>query len=112
MRVMIYFRSIILMLHNAFDKKIPHLRTITLNSNYYLITRSPQSLNSIKNLFIQAFPGESNVVMDIYRHINDEKTYSHMLIDNHCETPSKFRIRANLFSDDEPMEVFILNKKR
>ena len=99
------------MLHNAFDRKIPHLRTITLNSVYYLITKSPQTLNSIKNLFIQTFPGESKVVMDIYKDIIEEKNYSHMLIDNHPETPSKYRIRANLFSE-EPMEVYIINSKK
>lgn len=104
--------SVCLIIHNLFDRDIKSLRTCSLNSNYYILTRSPQSLNSIKHLFIQLFPGKSDVVMQIYNEIM-QTPYKALLIDNHPASDLKYRLRSNLFSSiEEPTEVFMLNEKK
>ena len=102
--------SICAIVHNPYDSSISTLRTCTLNSHFYLLARSPQSLSSTKHLFIQLFPGQAKQVMKLYNDII-ETPYRFLLIDNSPRSNLKYRLRSNLFCKDQPQEVYILNKK-
>ena len=100
--------------HNIFQKNYPHWRTIVLNTHYVILTRSLQSINSIKNFFIQLFPTQSRDLMEIYNEVT-EVPFSHLLIDSHPLTVSRFRIRSNIFhTPEKPTIVYMLeqNKKK
>ena len=55
---------VILLVQNLFHKKI---RTISLNSHYVLIGKSPRDASAVMNLAKQAFPGQNKYVMEAYR---------------------------------------------
>jgi energy-coupling factor transporter ATP-binding protein EcfA2 len=96
--------SVIFISQNLFVQN-SEFRTISLNCQYFFIMKSPRDMHQINAFAKQMFPGENNFIIEAYKHATDEP-YSYLLFDAHQETPQFLRVRARIFSREQPMIVY------
>ena len=89
--------SVILLTQNIFAKG-KYFRTLSLNSQYFFLTRNVRDPTQIQTLARQIFPSNSEFMMSAYNHATTSEPYGHLLIDLRIDTPDKTRLRANLFT--------------
>ena len=100
--------SIILSIHNPFDKDIKSLRTMSLSSQYQIFCASPRIYHAIKMFAIQCWSHKWKYFMEIVEKIlNSETKFGHILCDFHPKTDPKYSVRSNIFAEGTPMCVFI-----
>ena len=90
--------SIWLIIHNLYYQG-RSMRTVHLNTNYYVIFNSPRDRSQIMNLARQMYPGEGKFVIDAYNDAT-KRPYGYLLIDVRPNTPEEFRLRTNIFPDE------------
>lgn len=75
------------------------LRTISLNTHYMFIFKSPRDSSQITHLAKQMYPGNIKFMQEAF---NDAtaKPYGYLLCDLKPETPDDFRLRTNIFPDE------------
>lgn len=95
--------SAIFITHNLFGNK--DMRAISLQSNYFVIMKSPKDDLQVRNLASQS-TGLKDILIKAYLQVT-EKLYSYILVDLHQLTKNDFRIRANILPTEWPMEVFM-----
>lgn len=71
------------------------MRTIGLNSNYYLLLKNPRDLTQIEHLGKQMFPGKKGFLRNAYLDATSQP-YGHLLIDCKSDTPDELRVRSNI----------------
>ena len=75
------------------------MRTIALNTEYYIIFKNPRDRSQITHLAKQIHPGNVKFLQDSYVDATSEPhTYS--LIDLKMSTPEQIRIRRNIFPNE------------
>jgi len=87
---------------NLFEKL---LRVPRNNSQYIILTRSPNSVLQIRNLGVQLFPKHLAYFLDAYNKATKEQ-YGYLLIDLHPSGNSELRLRSNIFPGENPV-VFL-----
>ena len=75
-------------------------RTIGLNAHYLVLFRNPRDATQVAHLARQMYPGKSKFLIEAFKDAT-VKPYSYMLLDLKSETEDKFRVRANIFPDEE-----------
>lgn len=88
--------GVIFICQNLFDKK---LHTARVNSQYLVLTNSPNNLLGVRTLASQIFPGRTADFFEAYNQIT-KFPYGYLLIDLHYLTPPKLRLRTNIFPDE------------
>ena len=83
--------SVIFVVQNLFHKNI---RTVSINSQYILLAKSPRDASSITNLAKQAFPGRIKYVMDAYADAT-RRPHSFLMMDLRQETNDDRRLLGN-----------------
>jgi hypothetical protein len=86
--------SVIFLTQNLFQKN-PHARTVSLNSHYILVMKSPRSIDQITVLARQMYDADWRFVLDAYRDAT-KTPYSYLLFDFKPETPDDFRLRTDV----------------
>jgi len=71
--------SVVLLVQNMFHKN-RHMRTISLNSHYLVLFKSPRDAAQIANLFRQMYPTDWRFAVDAYENATQEP-YSYLLVD-------------------------------
>ena len=87
--------SVIYLVQNLFLKPPSH-RTISLNSHYMVIFKSPRDSSQIIHLAKQIFPGESQTLISAYREATAEP-YSYIFLDLKQQTEDIYRLRSSVF---------------
>lgn len=88
---------IVFIVQDIFDKKVKVAR---LNSQYIVLTRSPSSVLSIKNLGTQLFPGRLSYFLDAYRQATGTN-YGYLFIDLHPASSHQLCLRSAIFKQPE-----------
>ena len=98
--------SIVLIVQNLFHQN-KHFRTISLNSSYLVVFKTPRDSAQIEHLARQMFPKRSDVVRDAYSKATS-RPHGYLLIDLKQSTPDVARLRTNIFKGEgDGCEVFV-----
>ncbi|KAI8477987.1 hypothetical protein Bbelb_053420 [Branchiostoma belcheri] len=87
--------SVIFLVQNLFYQG---LRTISLNSSYIVLFKSPRDQSIITTLARQMYPGRSKFLQECYEDAVNKTTYGHLFLDLHPETPQDLRVRTNMLT--------------
>ena len=98
--------SVIYLVQNLFLKPPSH-RTISLNSHYMVIFKSPRDSSQIVHLAKQIFPGEAQTLVSAYKQATS-KPFSYIFLDLKQQTEDIYRLRSSVFPWD--CFVFISSK--
>jgi hypothetical protein len=97
--------SVVFVTQNLFHRN-RHVRTMNLNTHYVVLFKNPRDAGQVANLARQMYPGKSNFVVEAFRDATREP-YGYLLIDLKPETEERYRIRTNIFPDDERQYVYV-----
>ncbi|KAI8493256.1 hypothetical protein Bbelb_292600 [Branchiostoma belcheri] len=87
--------SVIFLVQNLFYQG---LRTISLNSCYIVLFKSPRDQSIITTLARQMYPGHSKFLQECYEDAVNKTTYGHLFLDLHPESPLELRVRTNMLT--------------
>jgi len=90
--------SVIYIVQNLFDKG-RSMRTVSLNSHYLIIFKSPRDKTQIGHLGRQMFPANSKFLIDAFEDATTEP-YGYLVLDMRPETPEEFRVRSRIFRNE------------
>jgi Cdc6-like AAA superfamily ATPase len=102
--------SLIYITQNLFTQN-KEFRTISLNSQYIFIMKSPRDSMQLNMLAKQMFPGETSFILKAYQKATERNPYSHILLDCKQSSNDQLRVLSNLFAKNEPVKVYISKKK-
>jgi len=91
--------SVIYLTQNIFYKN-KQSRTISLNSHYLILFKSPRDAGQIAALGRQMYPGKSKFLVEAFRDAT-ARPHSYLFVDLRPETDEKYRVRANIFPDEQ-----------
>ena len=97
--------SVIFITQNLFHRN-RFVRTMNLNTHYIVLFKNPRDVGQVMTLARQMYPGKSKFIVEAYRDATKEP-YGYLLIDLKPETDENYRIRANIFPDDERQYVYV-----
>ena len=82
-------------------------KTISLQLHYLVLFRNPRDHSQIVTLSRQLFPGKAQGFLEIYEDALSQP-YSYLLIDISPHTDPKYRLRTNIFPDEDPIVYRLL----
>lgn len=100
--------SVMFLLQNLFHQG-KHSRTISLNSNYFVLFKSPRDKMQIRILSQQMFPGQREYFLQSFNDATKDP-YSYLIVDMRPECPEHLRLRTGLLPNQWP--AVYLYKKR
>jgi len=89
--------TVILLTQNIFGKG-KFFRTLSLNSQYFFLTRNVRDPTQIQTLSRQIFPHSNRYMMEAYNHATTSEPYGHLLVDLRIDSPDRMRLRGNIFT--------------
>lgn len=96
--------NVICIVHSLFGS--PVQRLMSLNSKYLIVFKNVRDQSEIGHLAKQMDPGRNKRFITIFRAATQEP-HSYLLIDLAQATPDKFRLRSNVFMEnDNPVVVY------
>ena len=98
--------SVIFITQNLFDRNKEN-RTISLNTHYMVLFKSPRDATQVEHLARQMYPGRSKFMREAYADATSEP-YSYLLVDLRSDTPDELRLRSKIF----PGEMQVVYIKR
>ena len=103
--------SVFFLIQNLFVKG-DVMRTISLNTHYFIIMRSPRAVKQIEYFSRQIKKKNSKEDSEkIYERATQAKPYTYLLIDLHPTTKYEFRYRSRITSEEVPEHMRIKNYK-
>ena len=90
--------SVIFIVQNLFNKN-KFMRTISLNTHYFVLMRGLRNESQIENLARQIFNKKSKKILDIFREVT-KKPYSYLIIDVHPKSSREIAIRTRIFPEE------------
>ena len=96
--------TVIAIIHNIFNQQ-KHTRTISLNTRYYVLFKSPRDNQQIQHFGRQIFPNNKMFVSEALRQATS-KRFGYLIIDLHTQTPESLRVCTGIFPKEIPL-VFI-----
>ena len=95
--------SVVFLTQNLFHKS-PHVRTMNLNTHYLVLFKNPRDVTQVATLARQM--GKSKFVLEAFEDATKER-YGYLLIDLKPETDEKYRLRTNIFPDDDRQYAYV-----
>ena len=95
--------SVVFLTQNLFHKS-PHVRTMNLNTHYLVLFKNPRDATQVATLARQM--GKSKFVLEAFEDATKEP-YGYLLIDLKPETDEKYRLRTNIFPDDDRQYAYV-----
>ena len=87
--------SVIFIVQNLFNKN-KFMRTISLNTHYFVLMRGLRNESQIEHLGRQIFNRKSKKLLDIFREVTKEP-YSYLIIDLHPKSKPEIAVRTRTF---------------
>ena len=97
--------SIIYIVQNLFSK-CKEMRTISLNAHYICLFKNPRDITQMLTLGRQMYPGKSKYFTEAYKDAC-QRPHGYLLCDLKQSTPEMFRLRTNIFPDENPEVVYV-----
>lgn len=98
--------SVVMMLQTLFPPK-KCMRTISLNTNVFVLFRNPRDKLQIQTFGRQVFPGQVNYFLDAFdKATSANENRGYLLVDLSPGLDPKFQLRTRVFEEEEPMVVF------
>lgn len=91
--------SVIYITQNLFHKNKEN-RTISLNTHYMVLFKSPRDALQVRHLARQMYPGSGAFMQDAFTDAT-KRPYSYLLVDLKPDTPDDLRLRAEIFPGEE-----------
>ena len=79
---------------------------MNLNTRYIVMFKNPREACRVAVLARQMYLGKSKFVVEAYKHTTKEP-YGYLLIELRPETDENYRIRTNIFLDEERQFVYV-----
>ena len=98
--------SVIFITQNLFNKNIEQ-RTISLNTQYFILFKNPRDVSQITHIAKQMYPGNVKYLQAAFKDATSE-AYGYLMIDCKQETPESLRLRTHIF----PGEIQFVYLKR
>ena len=95
--------SIIYLTQNLFHSK---QRTISLNSDYIVVFKTPRDQSQFHHLAKQFLPGNSKFLLWAFKDAT-KKPFSYIFLDARPQTNDKHRVRTNILPNEAPQYVYI-----
>ena len=95
--------TVIILLHNLFSKE---LRTISLNTHHFFITKNPRSFSQLQFFGREMFAGYKNFLPKAYRDATANKNYSYIYINTSQCVNDDLRVIANYFPPEHPIIIY------
>ncbi len=95
--------GVVFLTQNLFDKNI---RVSRSNAQYLLLTRSANSMNSIRNIGSQLFPRKLDYFLKSYADATNEP-YSYLFVDLHAASRPELRLRTKIFPQDSTKILYL-----
>ena len=92
--------SVIAVTQNVFHQS-RFQRTISLNTHYMVLFKTPRDASQIQHLAIQMYPKDPEYLVQVYERAMTLGLYSYLFIDLKQETPVNMRLRANILENEE-----------
>lgn len=86
--------SIFFIVQNIFHQG-PQMRTISLNTHYFVLMKNPRDKSQISHLARQLFPENTKFLHEAYKDATSTP-YGYLVIDMKLNTPDKVRVRTHL----------------
>jgi hypothetical protein len=86
--------SVILLCQNLFNKQ-KHWRTISLNTNYFIIFKNPRDMSQINYLARQLYPNDSKFLLEAYIDAS-KKPHGYLFIDMCQATENEIRVQTSI----------------
>jgi hypothetical protein len=97
--------SVVYLSQNLFYRSKQN-RTMSLNTHYMVLFKNPRDATQVANLSRQMYPGRSKFLVEAFKDAT-AKPYGYLLIDLKPDTDEKFRVRANIFPNDDRQYVYV-----
>ena len=97
--------SVVFITQNLFHKN-KFVRTMNLNTHYIVMFKNPRDASQVAVLARQMYPGKSRFVVEAFQDAT-KKPHGYLLIDLRPETDDAYRIRTNIFPDDDRQYVYV-----
>jgi hypothetical protein len=92
--------SVIFIVQNLFNKN-KYMRTISLNSHYFVIMKGIRNENQVEILARQTFGKKSKDVVDAFKFATQEP-YGYLVFDFHPNTNRELILRTRIFEEEIP----------
>lgn len=86
--------DVIFIVQNVFHKG-KEMRTISLNTHYFILLKNPRDGSQVINLARQLFPANTKYLSESYEDATS-KPFGYLLIDCKPDTPDRFRVRTRI----------------
>lgn len=93
--------SVIFLVQNLFHQG-KHSRTISLNTNYIVLFKSPRDKLQIRILAQQMFPGRREYFLQSYNDATKD-AYSYLIVDLRPQCPEPLRLRSGILPHQWPV---------
>jgi hypothetical protein len=97
--------SVVFITQNLYHRN-RFVRTMNLNTHYIVMFKNPRDANQVTTLARQMYPGKSKFVVEAFKDAT-KNPYGYLLIDLKPETDERYRIRTNIFPDDDRQYVYV-----
>lgn len=82
-------------------------RTIALNTYYLVLMKNMRNASQISMLGRQLYPGRSKLLIDAYTDAT-KQAFGYLVVDTSPQGNDKYRLRTNIFPEEEPTVYTIL----
>jgi GTPase SAR1 family protein len=97
--------SVVFVTQNLFHRN-RFVRTMNLNTHYLVLLKNPRDAIQASVLARQVYPGRSKFVVEAYKDAT-KNPYGYLLIDLRPETYESYRVRTNIFPDDDRQYAYV-----
>ena len=91
--------SVMYLTQNLFYKS-KQSRTMSLNAHYIVLFKNPRDAMQVSTLARQMYPGQNKFLVEAFKNAT-EKPFGYLLLDLKPDTDEKYRIRTNIFPDEQ-----------
>jgi hypothetical protein len=93
--------TVIAIIHNLFNQQ-KHSRTISLNTRYYVLFKSPRDNQQIEHFGRQIFPHNKYYLASALQQAT-KKPFGYLIVDLHPQTPDTLRVCSGIFPGELPL---------
>jgi len=90
--------SIFFLVQNLFYKS-QIMRTVSINSQYFLFLKNPRDYSQIMHLAKQSFPGQLKYFMESYNDAT-KPAYGYLKLDLTSDTPEEYRLQSRILPEE------------
>jgi len=96
--------SVIFIVQNLFYNA-KEMRTININTSYFVLLKNPRDKSQIEHLGKQMFPGTKGYLRDAY-HDATSKPFGYLIVDCKSDTNDKVRLRTRILPSEHIKGLF------